>query len=368
MGLRNSLQMTGLEGALEASERFAEAGQNLGRVRQANQREQDVNNFLQQRLQGMPPEIQQLAQQDPVSREAILQHFIKNEMGATPQKLLSPEEISGAFGGGLPQERAKQLGGLKSEKAQNLGIQQEQARLAQEAKMRQEAYKVASKQPKGPKEVKPPQAKAASFALRLEESSDMLDALTPKPDDPPGKKRADLNTIQSTLSRLDPDSFFQPLAQTFSDPETQKFWTAATEYVTASLREESGAAISVGEFMKEFQKSVPQVGEDPSNFETKRKLRTTRFAGLINQAGENAYNQAKERTLKTFNDRGIVSSTPGARRQQAEMLVNKLDPAVKAQAMATLEKAKAAGRPVPEAMVLELIQMTKNKTSKAKGK
>ena len=60
---------------------------------------------------------------------------------------------------------------------------------------------------------------------------------------------------------------------------------AKTDFITAVLRKESGAAISVSEFEKEDRKYFPQPGEGPEVIEQKRKARERALQSMIAQSG-----------------------------------------------------------------------------------
>ncbi len=68
-------------------------------------------------------------------------------------------------------------------------------------------------------------------------------------------------------------------------PEYQVYSALKANFISAVLRKESGAAISVAEFEKEDKKYFPQVGDKPETIEEKRRARNDAIQGLKFQAG-----------------------------------------------------------------------------------
>lgn len=68
-------------------------------------------------------------------------------------------------------------------------------------------------------------------------------------------------------------------------PEYQVYSALKANFISAVLRKESGAAISVAEFEKEDKKYFPQVGDKPETIAEKRRARNDAIQGLKFQAG-----------------------------------------------------------------------------------
>lgn len=79
-----------------------------------------------------------------------------------------------------------------------------------------------------------------------------------------------------------------PWGNVFQSAEYQVFSQIQANFISAVLRKESGAAISVEEFDKEAKKYFPQPGDKPLVIEEKRRARQDAIDGLRVQAGEGA--------------------------------------------------------------------------------
>ena len=73
----------------------------------------------------------------------------------------------------------------------------------------------------------------------------------------------------------------------FASPETQKALQAQRDFVNATLRQESGAAISNSEFENAQKQYFPQPGDSPEVIAQKAANRRTVIAGFARQAGPN---------------------------------------------------------------------------------
>ena len=69
-------------------------------------------------------------------------------------------------------------------------------------------------------------------------------------------------------------------------PEAQKFHSAASNWVAAQLRQESGAAIGPKEYADALIQYFPQAGDSNEVRQSKRALRETATRGMINSAGD----------------------------------------------------------------------------------
>jgi hypothetical protein len=70
------------------------------------------------------------------------------------------------------------------------------------------------------------------------------------------------------------------------DPEAQRFYAAANNWIAAQLREESGAAIPTSEYADALEQYFPQAGDSRQVIEDKRALRETATRGMINSSGD----------------------------------------------------------------------------------
>jgi len=77
-----------------------------------------------------------------------------------------------------------------------------------------------------------------------------------------------------------------PFGNMFQSPEFQVYTAQKNNWITAVLRKESGAAISIAEYKKEDEKYFPQIGDSQLVIEEKRRARQDAIEGLRLQAGE----------------------------------------------------------------------------------
>lgn len=117
------------------------------------------------------------------------------------------------------------------------------------------------------------QSNAAAFANRMNAGLMIFDELTSGGYDPTNFQ----DYIASNLPRS--------VSGFASTAEGQRYMAAKTDFITAVLRKESGAAISVSEFEKEDRKYFPQPGEGPDVLEQKRLARERALQSMIAQSG-----------------------------------------------------------------------------------
>jgi hypothetical protein len=70
------------------------------------------------------------------------------------------------------------------------------------------------------------------------------------------------------------------------NPQAQRFYAAANNWIAAQLRQESGAAINPSEYADALEQYFPQAGDKPQVIEDKAVLRETATRGMINSAGD----------------------------------------------------------------------------------
>lgn len=117
------------------------------------------------------------------------------------------------------------------------------------------------------------QSNAAAFANRMNAGLMIFNELTSGGYDP--------TNFQDYLASNLPRS----VSGFASTAEGQRYMAAKTDFITAVLRKESGAAISVSEFEKEDRKYFPQPGEGPEVVEQKREARARALQSMIAQSG-----------------------------------------------------------------------------------
>ena len=117
------------------------------------------------------------------------------------------------------------------------------------------------------------QSNAAAFANRMAAGLDIFDELTTSGYDPTKFRDYVASNLPKSVSGF------------VATPEGQRYMAAKTDFITAVLRKESGAAISVSEFEKEDRKYFPQPGEGRDVIEQKRKARQRALESMKAQSG-----------------------------------------------------------------------------------
>ncbi len=112
------------------------------------------------------------------------------------------------------------------------------------------------------------QSKNASFADRARES---LPVIT--------------DTSEAAMSRWQVLLGKAPLGNSFVSPEFQLHQQSERDFINATLRRESGAAIAESEFANARQQYIPQPGDQPPVLAQKARNRETLMAGMVRDAG-----------------------------------------------------------------------------------
>lgn len=118
------------------------------------------------------------------------------------------------------------------------------------------------------------QGNATAFGMRMKASNDVLNKLESSGFD-----------MGSLPNRYLPAS---KVGNYIADPKAQEAYQAKLNFMTASLRKESGAAISQSEFESEDKKYFPQPGDSASVREQKRQMRDLAMQAMSIQAGPGA--------------------------------------------------------------------------------
>jgi len=89
------------------------------------------------------------------------------------------------------------------------------------------------------------------------------------------------------LQQYDPDDVLtaQIVNELFTTPEERQLFLAQARWVGGKLRGESGAAISIGEYLNEGQQFWPQKGDDAAMIKEKEKARENILDSLYNISG-----------------------------------------------------------------------------------
>jgi hypothetical protein len=152
--------------------------------------------------------------------------------------------------------------------------------------------------PGGGKPATQEQLQAAGFAERLQTSGSIIDGLSKKVT---AMNYASYITQSKVPSKYQSDDFRQ-------------YQQAVTNFITAKLRKESGAAIAQSEFEDAYKVYIPQPGDDATTLKNKTAARTGVTQNMIDTSGvaykaptDNPFNQALGKDNSTISGSSILS-------------------------------------------------------------
>jgi len=163
------------------------------------------------------------------------------------------------------------------------------------------------------------QGKATGFATRMINASKVIDPL-----DPTAASKA--GVVEAVVGQK-----LGPYAGYFETPERQSYKQAQRDWVTANLRQESGAAIGAEEMNNEIIKYFPQPSDTPQVVEQKRKSRESAIQSMLVNAGPGAkraglefkpYEPSMVDRIKSMSaaDLYMLDTTKLSDREKAELL------------------------------------------------
>jgi len=121
------------------------------------------------------------------------------------------------------------------------------------------------------------QLQAASFADRMSKADEMM-----KPIESSGVDV--VNEFSRGLSSIPSLGLGKMLGNAALDPQQQLYMNAASEWIRAKLRKESGAAIPDSEMEQEYRTYFPITGDSPEVVKQKAELRKNNTASMVKQA------------------------------------------------------------------------------------
>ena len=175
---------------------------------------------------------------------------------------------------------------------------------------------------KPPAEEKPlteVQGKATGFATRMINASKVIDPL-----DPTAASKA--GVVEAIAGQK-----LGPYGGYFETPERQSYKQAQRDWVTANLRQESGAVIGAEEMNNEIIKYFPQPSDTPQVVEQKRRSRESATQSMLVNAGPGAkranlefkpYEPSMVDRIKSMSpaDLYMLDTTKLSEREKAELL------------------------------------------------
>jgi hypothetical protein len=130
-----------------------------------------------------------------------------------------------------------------------------------------------AKDPNAEKPLTETQGNATSFAARMKDAAAVLSGLEAQ-----GVSTAQLGTMAAGSNATN----------FMATPKGQQYMQAASNWVSANLRKESGAAIPKDEMAQEIKKYFPQPGDKPDTKAQKAQARRVAEEGMLVQAGPGA--------------------------------------------------------------------------------
>lgn len=121
---------------------------------------------------------------------------------------------------------------------------------------------------------KPPSSKsfeAATFGLRIKDAEDALARL--------GAEGFDPTTFKARVMQ-------KGNVGGIKNPQERQYAQALKNFINATLRRESGAAIAESEFTNAMQQYFPQLGDDPQTLQQRKANRQRVQAGMLAEGGE----------------------------------------------------------------------------------
>lgn len=119
------------------------------------------------------------------------------------------------------------------------------------------------------------QSKALLFGSRMRDSQAVIDQLAQSGVDGPG-----------ALRRYAGDGILGDLANASQSPQQQQAEQAQRDFINATLRRESGAAIAKSEFESARKQYFPQVGDSPEVIAQKKRNRELAIEGMLAEVPE----------------------------------------------------------------------------------
>ena len=138
------------------------------------------------------------------------------------------------------------------------------------------------------------QGKATTFALRMKEANKILEDFEKEGTFTPSALRSAAEKMPFIGGGLGAAAGFVA-----ESGDEQRIRQARENFITAVLRQESGAVIGQEEFDREERKYFPQIGDTPETIKQKRKARQLAIDAMSYQAGPG------KTKVKEFNPEGI---------------------------------------------------------------
>ena len=136
------------------------------------------------------------------------------------------------------------------------------------------------------------QGKSTAYGLRMTEANQILEKL------------ANEGTERAAIGAGAPYGIGAIVNKATASPQQQQVYQAKLNFITANLRQESGAVIGESEFETEDKKYFPQIGDSPEVLAQKKRARQLAIKAMEVQAGPGA------KEIEKFRDSSKSSAAP----------------------------------------------------------
>lgn len=169
---------------------------------------------------------------------------------------------------------------------------------------------------KGPERFNESQLQAANFANRMVKTREILDDLPKSAKEAKTGKAGFFEAVVSAIPSMGlTDKLGKGVVKISATPDQQKYLNAATNWIRANLRKESGAVIGEQEMIDEYSTYFPTAGDSPEVIKQKMELRKAAEDGMVTMAA-GAYEEAFPGQKTTTSQRPQI--TPEQARAELE--------------------------------------------------
>lgn len=225
----------------------------------------------------------QLFQQQSQAANLLNQSFM--QAGSNPDAArqlyiqayqLAPDFVSNAVTGLQSQQKALGGGeGMTPYQREQIRLKEQELAMKGQEAQRKEAAALTPQSVL--KDAKESQLKAASFAYRMIDAGNQLDSFeSTEGFDPTGRG----------IRLIAEGGLIGEAANRFATPEEQQYAAAASDFVTAQLRKESGAAIGDQEFERKYREFFPVPGDSDKQIAAKADRRKKAIEAMRGESGQ----------------------------------------------------------------------------------
>jgi hypothetical protein len=125
------------------------------------------------------------------------------------------------------------------------------------------------------RDFKPNQIKSTAFGIRMFTTDGIINELLDEGYRP---------NLQDMLKNH--KSVIAGTGTTLQSAEARKYYAATSNFISALLREESGAAIGEGEYLRRVRELFPQIGDDANTIQLKKQLREREIQTFVKAGGD----------------------------------------------------------------------------------